>query len=223
MLADAVEVRTTIADIEVSSLALNAALNPGDSSVRTLTISNAGTADLNWNLAENPGRGWLDESPISGTVLAGGPAGEVTVSFDATGLSSGNYTTTLQVTSNDPNEPQVDVAVTLVVTTTCIPVSGVSFEHSSPVYVDETACFTATVTSGSLPYTYEWDFGGSGNGTGLATATPTFTFTAAGDFTTSLTVTNACGLDSAFESITVALSPEPPPWYIYLPIVMRHW
>ena len=58
---------------------------------------------------------WLSESPISGTL----PAGECTpvdVTFDSTGLMPGDYFGGLEINSNDPEEPQVDVPVQLTVT-----------------------------------------------------------------------------------------------------------
>jgi len=62
---------------------------------------------------------WLDEEPESGTVLPGGEA-DITVTFDTTGLGS-TYTANIIITSNDPDEPQVTVPVTLTVTTGVAP------------------------------------------------------------------------------------------------------
>ena len=57
---------------------------------------------------------WLSESPASG-VTAGGTSTPVTVTFDATSLTPGTYTADLCITSNDPDEPTVQVPVTLTV------------------------------------------------------------------------------------------------------------
>lgn len=56
----------------------------------------------------------LDVAPIAGRIPAGQSA-EATISFDATGLSSGEYASELAVISNDPVRPAVPVSTRLVV------------------------------------------------------------------------------------------------------------
>jgi PKD repeat protein len=73
----------------------------------------------------------------------------------------------------------------------------VELEGESPVELGEPAHFTATLLSGTGPYTFSWDFGGAGYGTGLDTANPAYTYTAAGSYTVTLLVENACGTDTA--------------------------
>ncbi len=99
-------------DIEVSPLSFEALLSPGGTTTATLTISNVGEANLDWILAEAPETPWLDESVTSGTLIPNGNT-NVALAFDATGLSDVTYTTTLMISSNDPNEPLVQVNVTL--------------------------------------------------------------------------------------------------------------
>ena len=77
-------------------------------------IQNSGTANLTWTLVESPGRAWLSENPVNGSVSPSGSTA-VVVTFNASGLVGGNYTSVLQITSNDPDEPQIDVPVTLTV------------------------------------------------------------------------------------------------------------
>jgi hypothetical protein len=57
---------------------------------------------------------WLDVSPTAGST-APGDSGDVTVSFDSTGLAPGDYEAQLCVDSNDPVNPRVVVPVTLTV------------------------------------------------------------------------------------------------------------
>lgn len=57
---------------------------------------------------------WLAVDPDNGTTAAGG-SDDVSVGFDSTGLSTGVYTGTLCVNSNDPIDPLVQVPVTLTV------------------------------------------------------------------------------------------------------------
>ncbi len=53
--------------------------------------------------------------PQSGTITPGNSS-EITVTFDAAGLDLGTYTATLRIVSNDPENLQIDVPVTLEVT-----------------------------------------------------------------------------------------------------------
>ncbi|MCP4361194.1 MAG: VWA domain-containing protein, partial [Chloroflexi bacterium] len=65
------------------------------------------------------GSSWLSVMPNSGTVTPGS-ADNVTVTLDATDLTAGTYTGTLNIASNDPDENPVAVPVTLhVVPATC--------------------------------------------------------------------------------------------------------
>ena len=81
----------------------------------TLTVSNTGGSfadSLFFTITENPAVGWLSVAPTADTLLAN-QAVDVTLSLDATGLAAGNYSTTLDVASNDPNHPLRTVSVTL--------------------------------------------------------------------------------------------------------------
>jgi hypothetical protein len=101
--------------IEVNPLALTATLTPGATTVRAVTISNTGSADLMWTLSELPDAPWLIETPTGNTII---PAAStpVTIQFNAAGLIAGNdYTTTLLIASNDPIRNLVTVTVTLTV------------------------------------------------------------------------------------------------------------
>jgi len=57
---------------------------------------------------------WLHEEPVTGTV-APGEAQEVTVVFSALGLEPGTYTDTLEIATDDPVQPVVEVPVKMVV------------------------------------------------------------------------------------------------------------
>ncbi len=57
---------------------------------------------------------WLSEDPTSGTILPG-DCEVVDVTFDSTGLVPATYNGTLEITSNDPDEPVIDVPVELIV------------------------------------------------------------------------------------------------------------
>jgi hypothetical protein len=109
-------------DITVDPLALSATLEPGQTTTDDVVIGNVGTAALDWTVVEAADDScvasaisWASADPTSGTTAAGGSS-TVTVTFDATGLAVGTYEGALCVNSNDPDEPQVAVALTLVVT-----------------------------------------------------------------------------------------------------------
>ncbi len=104
-----------IPDITVAPPALEETLEIGASAAVSLTIGNGGASQLEWSMVEAPDVSWLSETPIAGTVGALSAADQVTVTFDATGLAAGVYTTTLEISSNDPDEPLVAVPVTLTV------------------------------------------------------------------------------------------------------------
>ena len=101
--------------IDVSPGVVDILLRQGETAEETLTLENLGDAELNWTLDEIPEVDWLSATPISGTVAV--EASEVlTVSFDPSGLKRGaTYTTTLAISSDDPEEPLVEVSVSLTV------------------------------------------------------------------------------------------------------------
>jgi hypothetical protein len=57
---------------------------------------------------------WLDADPSAGSTPAAGSS-DVTVTFDATGLSAGTYEANLCLASNDPDEALVVVPIELTV------------------------------------------------------------------------------------------------------------
>ena len=57
---------------------------------------------------------WLSAIPLSGT-LQSNQSQAIAVTFDANGVMPGTYTTTLEIISNDPRQPLVQVPVTMTV------------------------------------------------------------------------------------------------------------
>ena len=86
----------------------------------------------------------------------------------------------------------------------CEPPTAAAFTWTplDPV-AGEVITFTATA-SGTAPFLFQWAFGDGGAGVGSPTG---YTYAAAGDYTVTLTATNACGYDQASALISVA---EPP-------------
>jgi hypothetical protein len=101
---------------KLSPHAFSVTLTPNASVTHTLTLSNGGSAALEWGpVAENPAATWLTTTPVSGT-LAAGTTTSAALTFDSTGLNGGTYTTTLQMPTNDPEETLVNIPITLRVT-----------------------------------------------------------------------------------------------------------
>ena len=101
----------------------------------------------------------------------------------------------------------------------CYPVSITSLGSDSPVLLGETMNFTATV-SGTEPITYTWDFGGAGTAGGTG-ANVTFLYDAAGSYTVTLDVENAC---PSTNSATLQVEVLAPPVYqiTLLPTVLKN-
>jgi uncharacterized repeat protein (TIGR01451 family) len=100
--------------IAVTPQAVAVTLTAGMSTTRDLHIANEGDGDLIWGVLQVPPASWLTETPASGT-LAPVASVDVALTVGAAGLDEGIYTTTLVVLSNDADDPEVSVAVTLTV------------------------------------------------------------------------------------------------------------
>jgi uncharacterized repeat protein (TIGR01451 family) len=88
---------------------------------------------------------WVSAVPNSGTTAAG-DASEVSVVYDSTGLSTGIYTGTLCVTSDDPTNPLISVPLTLTVEAATYGVA-LSGDQAETVPVGETVTYTLSVTN----------------------------------------------------------------------------
>ncbi len=87
---------------------------------------------------------WLSETPTSGTV----PAGEsvvVEVTFDSNLLALGEYGASLDVSSNDPDSPEVIVPVTLTVEEVDLAIT--KGDSPDPVRFGEALTYTLLVTN----------------------------------------------------------------------------
>jgi hypothetical protein len=122
---DAVNVQSCVPeepDIVVEPASLSSLQGADTVMTQTLTISNTGTAVLDWNISEASDAScatptdlpWLSASPTSGDAAAG-TADNVAVVFNAAALAPGVYTGSLCVNSNDPDTTAVAVPVTLTV------------------------------------------------------------------------------------------------------------
>jgi subtilisin family serine protease len=132
--------------IALSDTVYNDTLSVNDTLTEVLTISNTGGTsggDLIYSISENPEVTWLSVTPVSGTITSNQNE-DITISIDATGLTGGDYASSLDITSNDPANPLVNVTVNLNVRTPAIFSSADSIDFDS-VYVGSDSTVALTV------------------------------------------------------------------------------
>ncbi|MCP4539561.1 MAG: PKD domain-containing protein [Chloroflexi bacterium] len=208
---------TDTPDITVDPLWIGVTLNPGYTNTQMLEIGNVGRADLIWNLTESSPVNWLEEWPVNGSIA---PSGMTSIDVDFVAPSTeGVYTTTLRITSNDPDELTVDVSVVMTVTTSCIPTSGAYFDFApATALTGEDIVFTGSA-DGTLPITYTWNFDDGSPETSPSTnPVITYSYNDAMTYTVMMTATNC--VDS-FDSISRQVPVLQAGYSIYLPVVMR--
>jgi uncharacterized protein (TIGR03437 family) len=156
----------TVAPISLTFTAANASATPNS---QNLSVTNTGAGALTWSAAAITASGgaWLTATPATGTSVAGQSGATATVSVNPTGLASGNYYGTVQVSSpSSPNTPQV-ATIRLAVTSpnaTAAPVvspaglvHGASFTPNGPVApgtivsIFGTGLADQTILSSTLP------------------------------------------------------------------------
>jgi hypothetical protein len=91
---------------------------------------------------------WLTADPLTGTV-PGHSSVPVQVTFDATGIQPGDYTTMFSIMSNDPVTPSVSVPVTMTVN----PTINMGWVEGTVIDAATGAPLTATVIALGQPYT----------------------------------------------------------------------
>ncbi|MCP4541841.1 MAG: PKD domain-containing protein [Chloroflexi bacterium] len=139
---------------------------PDQTITDTLGISNHpdATADLNWQLTEQPPASWVDTSITSGSVTPGDDE-YVVITVDTTGLVPGDiFSTTLMVTSNDPDEsPWLSTTVSLDVLCRNVETVTLSITNTGTIYTDTEVHFDAAIEPVALttPYTYSFAVDGS--------------------------------------------------------------
>ena len=109
-----------VPDITLSPEGFDVTLPSNTTQDYTLTIGNEGSGNLDYTISDEDTTEaggtdctWLDEVPDSGTVVEGGTAHSITVSFNSTGLTVGDYSADIVVSSNDPDENPEIVPVAL--------------------------------------------------------------------------------------------------------------
>ncbi len=99
------------ADIAVIPEALNLSLTPGEQSQASINLENAGDLPLNWSLAGAPLPPWLQVSSQAGEV-APYSSQPLTLTLQAPS-ATGEYTASLEISSDDPDESLVNLPLRL--------------------------------------------------------------------------------------------------------------
>jgi len=89
---------------------------------------------------------WLSEDPMEGTVDPG-ECVVVNVTFDSTGLELGTYTGSLNVESNDPDTPIINIPVTLTVGLPVADLAVTKTASADEVRVGEMITYTLVVSN----------------------------------------------------------------------------
>jgi CSLREA domain-containing protein len=175
-------------EISLFPLALEATLFSGDIVTRTLTTSNGDGVTLTFDISE--AADWLSVEPDSGEVGTSSSL-PVQVTMDAAGQQAGVYTASLYVNSNDPDDLQIHVPVTMTVMD--LPIEGLSAENDSPTLYGSPTTLSATIINGTNVF-YIWNFGDGSIGNGQVVM---HTYPAVGVFTATVTAENNAGSATA--------------------------
>lgn len=161
---------------------------------QTYSLTNKGSATLNWNLACTSA--WLNLSPTSGTLAPGGAPVTVTASLTAaaTNLPAGSYTAMISVTDLDDQfvqNRQLTLAVVTPPLITTQPVNQVVFEGA-------TAEFTVGTASNALLF-YRWQVDNGSYLTNLADSG-----NISGSTSSTLVVSNVSAVNEGAYSVVIS-------------------
>ena len=144
-----VDLEFALPDIGVDPTELFVALEEPNLTNSTLTVSNPGDANLQFEITLDPDAlpaDWLNLSDLSGVVNPLGSTG-ITVDFNSAGLLDGLYETALVITNNTINSSPIVVPVSLNVTGNPQIASGTDSLGVGKVVVGETFDSTLVLTN----------------------------------------------------------------------------
>jgi multisubunit Na+/H+ antiporter MnhC subunit len=176
----------------------------------SFTLSNSGSRTLTYAIEIDPPVLWLTVNPVSGSVSS--TPQTIIASFEASELNPGIYQTTIGISTNAPDNPSIQVPVTLTVLNN---VPEIALPETCSFYMDETLPmdFSAYVSdANSQPLT----LGYAGNTNVLVQIDGlNVTFSCVPDWYGTETITFSVfdGMDYAYDSMDVTVQiviPEPP-------------
>jgi len=101
--------------LNVSVNQINATVNENQTATANFSVANIGGGTLDYTLTINNNPSWITLNQTSGS-LNSGENDQITVSFNAEGLASGNYTTTINAINGTGNTTSINVAFNVYVT-----------------------------------------------------------------------------------------------------------
>src|ERR1700719_3762641 len=196
--------------INVSSTSLNlGSATVGTTAQSTLTITNAGGANLIISLISLSGGPFGVFGITTPSTIAPGSSATLSVSFSPTTAGSGSGS--ISITGNDPQTPTTTITLTGTATSAAIVPTITTPPTNQTVTAGQTATF-AVVAAGTAPLSYQWQKSGA-NIAGASSASYTTPVTATTDSgsTYVVVVTNTAGtVTSATATLTVNAAPVAP-------------
>jgi uncharacterized repeat protein (TIGR01451 family) len=188
---------------------------PGLPAVFTHTLTNLGNSAASFDLSVSAvPAGWIYE--LQPTVVADlPPGGSAVVQLSVTPAVGTTGQSTAIVTATRRGSPALSLAVVDKTLVGCVPAAGAGFSFNPlrPQPGQSVHFSGSTDPVSTPPVTYSWDFGdGSAEGSGPVV---NHAYAVAGVYQVILTVSNACGLDTASQPVTVA------PQAVFLPYLVR--
>lgn len=230
--------RPAQANISVDPQAFDVTLALGNTATYPLDIINDGAVGTDFELSEQSVISWLSTAPITGTVAADSTV-MADVMFDTTVLTqTGVYNAVLQVLTDDPVNPSINVPITL--TVTAAPVYGVALTPATDATsgnLGDVVTYTLTITNdGNMADTF--DLAASGNANATTLSQNSVALAAGASTTVEVYVTVPAGAnDGDFDVVTITATSQgdpgqsaasvltttavDPTYYLYLPIIMK--
>jgi len=197
------------AQINVNSTNLNLGnANVGTTAKGTLTLTNAGGANLLISLISVVGNAFGISGITTPSTIAPGGSATLSVSFSPTTV--GNDSGSITITSNDPQNPTTIITLTGTATSAPIAPTITTQPVNQTVTAGQTATFTV-VAAGTAPLSYQWQKNGVNiaGATAASYTTPATTTSDSGS-TFAVAVSNTAGtVTSATATLTVNAAPAP--------------
>jgi hypothetical protein len=141
---------------------------------------------------------WVNAEPTTGTVQAGESL-EIAVNLNAQDMAIGTYTAEMKVFSNDPDNPEIVVPITMDVVNMAVNVTA----DQLSICEGESVQLTSEVVGGTGSLTYEW----TSEPAGFISGEPNPLVTPLESVTYFLSVTN--GLFTVEDSVSIQVNPFP--------------
>ncbi len=199
----------------VSPTGLSFTMDPDLTDSDVFTISNTGGANarnLFWNITYDPACTWLSIDKSSGRT-ADGANEQITVSINTLGMIAGNYQCTLDINSNDPDDPVIQVVVDLNVNSLPPPLANISpaafsLSRNTGEVVTEPLTIANDAPTGNL--NLHWSASFQGTDCNLMSLSQTSGVVAPGNADISNLTINLAGVSAGNYSCTIEITTNDP-------------